>query len=134
MLCSVVFLQDSSMQAWQSVCQRILNKPLSIWHGFLQPLFISRVKALIKFQLDTSTELSKRQITKVVMTIGSTEEGCIADTDLAGYIWQESPGDIPTNMAWTTATSRSTSDNPGGLIMKAKAFTPVIQRFLTVYI
>lgn len=119
--------QDSSMQAWQSVCQRILNKPLSIWHGFLQPLFISRVKALIKFQLDTSTELTKRQITKVVMTIGSTEEGCIADTDLAGYIWQESPGDIPTNMAWTTATSRSTSDNPGGLIMKAKAFTPVIQ-------
>lgn len=53
----------------------------------------------------------------------------IADTDLAGYIWHESPGDIPVNMAWTTATSRSNSDNPGGLIMKAKAYTPVIQRF-----
>lgn len=32
-------------------------------------------QALIKFQLDTSTELTKRQITKVVMAIGSTEEG-----------------------------------------------------------
>lgn len=54
----------------------------------------------------------------------------IADTDLASYIWHESPGDIPINMAWTTATSRSNSDNPGGLIMKAKAYTPVIQRFV----
>lgn len=32
------------MQGWDVVCQRILNQPLSIWHGFLQPLFISRVK------------------------------------------------------------------------------------------
>lgn len=37
-------LQDSCMQGWDLVCQRILNQPLSIWHGFLQPLFISRVK------------------------------------------------------------------------------------------
>ncbi|XP_048738272.2 conserved oligomeric Golgi complex subunit 1-like isoform X1 [Ostrea edulis] len=125
--------QDSSMQAWDSVCLRILNKQLSIWHGFLQPLFINRVKALIKFQLDTSTELTKRQITKVVMAIGSTEEGSLADTDLAGYIWRESPGDIPANMSWTNATSRSTSDNPGGLIMKAKAFTPVIQSLCKTY-
>lgn len=32
------------MQGWDVVCQRILNQSLSIWHGFLQPLFISRVK------------------------------------------------------------------------------------------
>ena len=32
-------------------------------------------QALIKFQLETSTELTKRQITKVVMAIGSGEEG-----------------------------------------------------------
>ncbi|XP_078314563.1 conserved oligomeric Golgi complex subunit 1-like isoform X2 [Crassostrea virginica] len=125
--------QDSCMQGWESVCQRILNQPLSIWHGFLQPLFINRVKALIKFQLETSTELTKRQITKVVMAIGSGEEGGLADTDLAGYIWHESPGDIPVNMAWTNATSRSNSDNPGGLIMKAKAFTPVIQSLCKTY-
>lgn len=37
-------LQDSCMQGWDLVCQRILNQTLSIWHGFLQPLFISRVK------------------------------------------------------------------------------------------
>lgn len=125
--------QDSCMQGWDLVCQRILNQTLSIWHGFLQPLFISRVKALIKFQLESSTELTKRQISKVVMAIGSGEEGGIADTDLASYIWHESPGDIPVNMAWTTATSRSNSDNPGGLIMKAKAYTPVIESLCKTY-
>lgn len=33
-------------------------------------------------------------------------------------------------MAWIPSTARSTSDNPGGLIMKAKAFTPVVQRYI----
>lgn len=32
-------------------------------------------QALIKFQLESSTELTKRQISKVVMAIGSGEEG-----------------------------------------------------------
>lgn len=34
-------------------------------------------QALIKFQLESSTEVTKRQISKVVMAIGSGEEGLI---------------------------------------------------------
>lgn len=51
-----------------------------------------------------------------------------ADTDLSWYVWNETSGDISQNMAWISSTARSSSDNPGGLIMKARAFTPVVQR------
>jgi hypothetical protein len=48
------------------------------------------------------------------------------DTDLAGYIWSESPGDIAANTAWGMAGSRSLLES-GGLMMKAKAYTPIVQ-------
>ncbi|KAK3097887.1 hypothetical protein FSP39_014178 [Pinctada imbricata] len=126
--------QDHSMSLWGTVCSHVLNRSLSVWEDFLQDLFIDRAKALIKYQLDTATEMTKRHVTKVVMEIGSTSESISnGDTDLAEYIWHESSGDITQNMAWTTAAARSTSDNPGGLIMKAKAYTPFIQSLCKNY-
>ncbi|XP_071171265.1 conserved oligomeric Golgi complex subunit 1-like [Mytilus edulis] len=120
--------QDESMIGWDTVCNRIMNRQLSIWDGILRNLFVDRVKSLIQYQLESSTEVTKRQVSKVVMEMANTEDSIVtADTDLAWYVWNETSGDISSNMAWIPSTARSTSDNPGGLIMKAKAFTPVVQ-------
>ncbi|XP_033750084.1 conserved oligomeric Golgi complex subunit 1-like [Pecten maximus] len=121
--------QDDSMTDWQGVCSRILNRKLSSWEDFLWALFLDRVKALMKYQLDTATELTKRQVSKLVMEIGSIEDGSSElEVDLSKFIWCEGSGDIQANMAWTTASARTSSEQaPSGLLMKAKAYTPVIQ-------
>ena len=121
--------QDSSMSSWQEVCLHVLNRKLSAWEDFIWPLFLDRVRALIKLQLDTATELTKRQVSKVVMEIGSIEDKTSdIEVDLSQFIWCESVGDVHPTMAWTTASNRKAIQTPGGLLMKAKAYTPVIQR------
>lgn len=51
----------------------------------------------------------------------------MAEVDLGTYIWSESSGDIAPNTAWGLSGTRSLSDS-GGLMMKAKAYTPIVQR------
>ena len=52
-----------------------------------------------------------------------------SETDLATYIWSESANDIAPNTAWTMSGSRTLLES-GGLMMKAKAYTPVVQRYV----
>ncbi|KAJ8304320.1 hypothetical protein KUTeg_017903 [Tegillarca granosa] len=126
--------QDDTMVVWASVCQKILNNSLHMWQGFLQPLFLERVKALMKYQLDNATEMAKRQITKVVMEIGNVDDISLqSELNMANYIWMESNVDIPANMAWMTSNQRMASENPGGLMMKAKAYTPIVQSLCKTY-
>ena len=49
----------------------------------------------------------------------------MAEVDLANFIWLESVGDIPTNTAWIPA-SQKTLNEGGGLLMKARTFTPAV--------
>lgn len=64
--------------------KRVQNFPIEVFFYTHILIFVYRVyfnlsiifcQALIKFQLESSTEVTKRQISKVVMAIGSGEEG-----------------------------------------------------------
>jgi len=50
--------------------------------------------------------------------------------DVGKYVWSESPGDIAANTAWGLSANRTLAES-GGLIMKAKAYTPIVQRYGT---
>lgn len=125
--------QDTRLKDWTVVCQRVLNNSLLIWDDLLRPLFVDRVKALIKYQLNATVEVTERQISQVITELDDEENRrlCV-DTDLASYIWSENPGDIPANTAWGVAGSRSLSES-GGLQMKAKAYTPIVQTFCKTF-
>ncbi|XP_060551941.1 LOW QUALITY PROTEIN: conserved oligomeric Golgi complex subunit 1-like [Ruditapes philippinarum] len=125
--------QDISLKDWTVVCESVLSNSLHIWDDLLRPLFVDRVKALIKYQLEATVEITERQMNKVIVELDDENSSrlCV-DTDLAGYIWSESPGDIAANTAWGMAGSRSLLES-GGLMMKAKAYTPIVQTFCKTF-
>ncbi|XP_060590176.1 conserved oligomeric Golgi complex subunit 1-like [Ruditapes philippinarum] len=125
--------QDMSLKDWTVVCESVLSNSLHIWDDLLRPLFVDRVKALIKYQLEATVEITERQMNKVIVELDDENSSrlCV-DTDLAGYIWSESPGDIAANTAWGMAGSRSLLES-GGLMMKAKAYTPIVQTFCKTF-
>ncbi|KAK3579911.1 hypothetical protein CHS0354_012452 [Potamilus streckersoni] len=119
--------QDPNLFKWDEVCHRVLDRSLSVWTDLLRPLFYDRVKSLIQYHLDTTAELTKRQVAKVVTEMASVADGSMkVEFDLSSYIWSESPSDIPPSTAWTIAASYGLLE-AGGLMMKAKAYTPIVQ-------
>ncbi|KAL3866853.1 hypothetical protein ACJMK2_044112 [Sinanodonta woodiana] len=119
--------QDPNLFKWDEVCQRVLDRSLSVWTDLLRPLFYDRVKSLIQYHLDTTAELTKRQVAKVVTEMASVADGSMKiEFDLSSYIWSESPSDIPSSTAWSAAASYGLLE-AGGLMMKAKAYTPIVQ-------
>ncbi len=49
------------------------------------------------------------------------------ERNLSNYVWVESPQDIPAHAAWLAVGSKTLADC-GTLMMKAKAYTPAVQR------
>ncbi|GAB1605125.1 conserved oligomeric Golgi complex subunit 1-like [Argonauta hians] len=124
-----LLLQETNFLRWQMVCEKVFlnNQVMSVWSVFLQFQFLDRIKSLIQYQLDSTAELTKRHLSKVVMELASPEERSLCtEVDLAKFIWIESPTDIPSNTAWIPASQKTLSSG-GGLLMKACTYTPTIQ-------
>ncbi|XP_071095427.1 conserved oligomeric Golgi complex subunit 1-like isoform X2 [Haliotis cracherodii] len=119
--------QDGDESQWDLICRRVVNKTLRVWGDFLQPLFVDRVKQLIQYQLETAAELTKRNVSKVMieLTPDTNDSSLQHETNLASYLWTESSGDIAASSVWTPS-NKSLADG-GGLILKARAFTPAVQ-------
>ncbi|KAL5005428.1 hypothetical protein ScPMuIL_018884 [Solemya velum] len=119
--------QVEHLSSWEVICGRILDRRLSPWEDFFRPLFLDRVKALIQFQLDSTAELTKRQMTQVFEKLDNYgDSNLLAEVDVASYVWSESPDDLHIDMAWVSAANRTLMEG-GALMMKSKAFTPVVQ-------
>ena len=54
---------------------------------------------------------------------GESGRPLITDQDLSHYVWTESAGDIPVNMAWVITGQRSVADN-STLMMKVTIVSP----------
>ena len=46
---------------------------------------------------------------------------------MSSYVWVEGTTDMPGNMAWVTLSNKTLAE-AGPLTMKAKAYTPAVQR------
>ncbi|KAH9518338.1 Golgi transport complex subunit 1 [Bulinus truncatus] len=115
-----------SEACWKLIDENILT--LRVWEDFLQPLFLERVKSLVQYQLDTTAELTKRTISKVMMELTSeiNDSSMQCERNLATFMWTENAADIIMTDIWQTAASKTITDG-GGLILKARAFTPAVQ-------
>ncbi|KAI8792747.1 conserved oligomeric Golgi complex subunit 1 [Biomphalaria glabrata] len=111
---------------WKLIDENILT--LRVWEDFLQPLFLERVKALIQSQLDTTADLTKRTVSKVMMELTSdiNDSSMQCERNLATFVWTENAADLIMSDIWQTAASKTIADG-GGLILKARAFTPAVQ-------
>ncbi|XP_059174642.1 conserved oligomeric Golgi complex subunit 1-like [Physella acuta] len=115
-----------SEPSWLQMNENILT--LRVWEDFLRPLFLERVKALVQYQLDTTAELTRRTVSKAMMELTSdvNDSSMQCERNLAVFVWTESSSDILMSDIWQTAATKTISDS-GGLILKARAFTPAVQ-------
>ena len=49
------------------------------------------------------------------------------EVDLGQFLWSEAVGDVQMSSVWQPAASRPIAES-GGLVFKAKAFTPAVHR------
>ncbi|KAK7465202.1 hypothetical protein BaRGS_00037631 [Batillaria attramentaria] len=122
-----ILAQEGDVAKWAAVCKSVINKPLPVWQDFLQPLFLDRVKALIQYEMDTTAEMTKRSVSKVMMELASDvkDSSMTYEVDLGQFLWSEAVGDVQMNSVWQPAASRTLAES-GGLIFKARAFTPAV--------
>lgn len=60
--------------------------------------------------------------------------GCVAqyETDVASYLWSESPGDLSSDAGWVSVSQRGQQHQRSSLAMKTQALTPCVQNFCSV--
>lgn len=51
------------------------------------------------------------------------------ETDVASYLWSESPGDLLSDAGWVSVSQRGQQHQSSSLAMKTQALTPCIQNF-----
>ncbi|XP_042250017.1 conserved oligomeric Golgi complex subunit 1 isoform X2 [Thunnus maccoyii] len=132
---------DSISQHWNTVCQRLLERPLAVWDDFLQQLFLQRLQAITKDETEAISTSSVQLLTSAVRDLeGQTihtstsinpgsGRGAQYEVDVASFLWSESPGDLLSDAGWVSVTQRGQQQQRSGLAMKTQALTPCVQNF-----
>uniref|UniRef100_A0A672Q3H2 Conserved oligomeric Golgi complex subunit 1 n=1 Tax=Sinocyclocheilus grahami TaxID=75366 RepID=A0A672Q3H2_SINGR len=127
---------ESISQHWSTVCQSLLERPLTLWDDLLQQLFLQRLQVLAITQEGTEgISSSSRQLLSSALrdlqgqaTAGSFSRGAQYESDVAAFLWSESQGDLLSDTAWVSVAQRSPQQK-SGLSMKTQALTPCVQTF-----
>ncbi|CAK6969654.1 conserved oligomeric Golgi complex subunit 1 isoform X2 [Scomber scombrus] len=132
---------DSISQHWNTVCQRLLERPLAVWDDFLQQLFLQRLQAITKDETEAISTSSVQLLTSAVrdLEVQATQTSSGTNTgsgrsaqyevDVASFLWSESPGDLLSDAGWVNVTQRAQQQQRSGLAMKTQALTPCVQNF-----
>ncbi|KAJ3601566.1 hypothetical protein NHX12_032534 [Muraenolepis orangiensis] len=127
---------DSISMHWASVCQCLLERPLEVWEDFLQQLFLQRLQAITKDEMETISESSTQLLTSALRDLDSQlttspstphGHGAQYESDIASFLWSEAPGDLLSDSAWVSVAQRD--QQRSGLAMKTLALTPCVQTF-----
>ncbi|KAK2150545.1 hypothetical protein LSH36_401g03021 [Paralvinella palmiformis] len=129
----LVLKEDDNMQTWQIVCQQVVKRPINIWYEFFRVHFMDRTKSLVQVHFDSALSLCNQQVDGVLKEMITIEARATENEhNLAKYIWTEGLHDMPSNMAWISIGSKTLLDG-GGLMMKARAYTPAVQGLSRVF-
>ncbi|XP_030064389.1 conserved oligomeric Golgi complex subunit 1 isoform X2 [Microcaecilia unicolor] len=123
-------LSSESMRCnWETVCRRLLDRPLRFWEDLLQQLFLARLQILTKEGFDSISTSSKQLLISALQELvaKSSKHGHF-ECNMASFLWSESSNDLPPDAAWVSVASRSPSAK-SGLSMKAQGLTPCVQSF-----
>ncbi|XP_071794705.1 conserved oligomeric Golgi complex subunit 1-like [Asterias amurensis] len=116
--------EDNVDVSWSVICQCVVNRHLSLWGEFIRPLFLTRVQAIIQDALDKTSTSTQKHTQQALNDLDTAS----ADRDVAAYIWSEAPSDTPSPAAWKARGAHTKEVvEPGGLYLKARAFTPRTQ-------
>ncbi|XP_076852607.1 conserved oligomeric Golgi complex subunit 1 isoform X2 [Brachyhypopomus gauderio] len=122
---------------WGAVCQRLLEQTLCLWEDLLQELFLQRLQAVMQEGMDVISSSSRQLLASALRELegqpsaGGFGRGAQYESDVAAFLWAESPGDLPSDAAWVSASRRGPRAK-SGLSMKTQALTPCVQTFCTV--
>ncbi|XP_054832185.1 conserved oligomeric Golgi complex subunit 1 isoform X2 [Eublepharis macularius] len=125
---------ESMSQNWETVCCRLLDKPISFWEDLLQELFLDRLQTLTKEGFDdiatSSGEILMLAVQELEAKFGTSapNKHTLYEQNMASFLWSESPNDLPPDAAWITVANRS-QFTKSGLSMKAQAHSPCVQSF-----
>ena len=91
-------------------------------------------QAVLQGLLDATISSCKHIITKTEEDFSDphiTDNSVLWETDIAEYMWHESPSDIPAASLLGTRGLSTSAQGPeaGGLALKARACTPAVQRY-----
>ncbi|KAM7146011.1 conserved oligomeric Golgi complex subunit 1 isoform 3-T4 [Macrochelys suwanniensis] len=125
---------ESMSQNWDTVCHRLLDKPISFWEDLLRQLFLDRLQTLTKEGFDFISSSSKQLLSvalqelEVKSSTSAPSKHIQFEHNMALFLWSESPSDMPSDAAWVNVANRSQFAK-SGLSMKAQALTPCVQSF-----
>jgi len=122
--------ENSAVLSWKDYCHICLDKELSIWSQFFQPLFLERAKAILDKQL-TSCFTSLKDALDVTLTniadpLNTIDDSCW-DHDITGFLWHEFPQEVSTMME-----PKDQNTEESMLSLKVKACTPSIKRLCSL--
>ncbi|XP_026557508.1 conserved oligomeric Golgi complex subunit 1 isoform X1 [Pseudonaja textilis] len=125
---------ESMSQNWETVCHRLLDKPISFWEDLLHQLFLDRLQTLTKEGFDdissSSGELLLLTVQELEAKFDSSNQSkhILFECNMASFLWSENPNDLPSDAAWISVANRS-QFTKSGLSMKAQAYSPSVQNF-----
>ncbi|ETE68987.1 Conserved oligomeric Golgi complex subunit 1, partial [Ophiophagus hannah] len=125
---------ESMSQNWETVCHRLLDKPISFWEDLLHQLFLDRLQTLTKEGFDdissSSGELLLLTVQELEAKFDSSNQSkhILFECNMASFLWSENPNDLPPDAAWISVANRS-QFTKSGLSMKAQAYSPSVQSF-----
>ncbi|CAI5765722.1 Conserved oligomeric Golgi complex subunit 1 [Podarcis lilfordi] len=125
---------ESMSQNWETVCHRLLDKPIFFWEDLLQQLFLDRLQTLTKEGFDDISSSSKEllvvsaQELEAKVDASAHNKHMLFEHNMASFLWSENPNDLPPDAAWISVANRS-QFTKSGLSMKAQAHSPRVQSF-----
>ncbi|XP_058025893.1 conserved oligomeric Golgi complex subunit 1 isoform X1 [Ahaetulla prasina] len=125
---------ESMSQNWETVCHRLLDKPISFWEDLLHQLFLDRLQTLTKEGFDdisnSSGELLLLTVQELEAKFNSSNHSkhIVFECNMASFLWSENPNDLPPDAAWISVANRS-QFTKSGLSMKAQAYSLSVQNF-----
>ncbi|XP_048102496.1 conserved oligomeric Golgi complex subunit 1 isoform X1 [Alosa alosa] len=142
---------ESISQHWATVCQGLLDEPLSLWDDLLQQLFLQRLQAITREGTESISSSCKQLLTSALHDLetqpsssslssslssssslsgGGFGRGAHFESDVAAFLWSESAGDLQSDTAWVSVAQRAQQQQAkSGLSMKTQALTPCVQNF-----
>ncbi|XP_062976132.1 conserved oligomeric Golgi complex subunit 1 [Elgaria multicarinata webbii] len=125
---------ESMSQNWETVCHRLLEKPIFFWEDLLQQLFLDRLQTLTKEGFDDISSSSRELLVLTVQELeakfdtSAQNKHILFEHNMASFLWSENPNDLPPDAAWISVANRS-QFTKSGLSMKAQAHSPAVQSF-----
>lgn len=123
---------NAVLRKWEAVTSSCLGNKLSLWHELFRDEFVARSKTILHGQLEALTSSCKSSTVKALeelcLKASKPDRSVLWERDLSSYVWYESSTDLPSKAGWTGKQRDSdVMCGEGGLSLKTKACTPVIQ-------